>query len=384
MSSMNRKQKNISEAAIVDKKIIPFSTLERMHRMLRPQLDQAYERVMRSGWYIRGEENEQFCREFASYCTTKYCVGVGNGLDAIYLALKALGISAGDEVIVPSHTFIATALAVAYTGAVPVFCEVDEDSFLLDADRIEEKITQRTKAVIAVHLYGRVAQMDRICQICKTHGLYLLEDCAQAHGASYKGKKAGSFGDAAAFSFYPGKNLGALGDGGAIVTNDPQTAGKAAALSNYGSTRKYVHESMGSNSRLDELQAAFLRVKLPYLDAWNRERNAIAERYLHEIHNPKIALPYGSDENHKDVWHIFAVRCEQRDALRQYLKQCGIETGIHYPIPMHLQQAFSGLHGHEGQYPCAEKIAKTQLSLPLYVGMTEQEICAVTDAVNRF
>ena len=190
--------------------------------------------------------------------------------------------------------------------------------------------------------------MDRICQICKTHGLYLLEDCAQAHGASYKGKKAGSFGDAAAFSFYPGKNLGALGDGGAIVTNDPQTAGKAAALSNYGSTRKYVHESMGSNSRLDELQAAFLRVKLPYLDAWNRERNAIAERYLHEIHNPKIVLPHGSDEEHKDVWHIFAVRCEQRNALRQYLKQCGIETGIHYPIPMHLQQAFSGfllVHG---------------------------------------
>lgn len=368
----------------MNNKEIPFSTLEHMHRTLRPQLDAAYERVLQSGWYIKGEENKRFCEEFAAYCKTSYCVGVGNGLDAIYLALKALGIGVGDEVIVPSHTFIATALAVAYTGAVPIFCEVEERSFLLDAELIEEKITQKTKAVIAVHLYGRVADMDRICQICQIHGLYLVEDCAQAHGASYKGKKAGSFGDAAAFSFYPGKNLGALGDGGAIVTNDPEIARKAAALSNYGSERKYVHTYMGNNSRLDELQAAFLRVKLPYLEEWNKERNRVADRYLHEIHNPKIVLPCAPDVDHKDVWHIFAIRCAQRDALKQYLQQCGIETGIHYPVPMHLQQAFSYLHGYEGQYPRAEQIAKTQLSLPLYIGMTDEEIQAVIEAVNRF
>lgn len=368
----------------MNKQVIPFSTLGHMHRALRPQLDAAYERVLQSGWYIQGEENEQFCREFAAYCGTSRCIGVGNGLDAICLALKALGIGAGDEVIVPSHTFIATALAVVYAGAVPVFCEVEEQSFLLDADHIEEKITPRTKAVVAVHLYGRVADMDPIGHICKIHGLYLIEDCAQAHGASYKGRKAGSFGDAAAFSFYPGKNLGALGDGGVIVTNDPQTARKAAALSNYGSERKYVHTYMGNNSRLDELQAAFLRAKLPYLDAWNKERNAVADRYLHEIQNPKIVLPCTPDADHKDVWHIFAIRCAQRDALREYLQQCGIETGIHYPIPMHLQQAFSCLDGYEGQYPVAERIAKMQLSLPLYIGMTDEEIQTVIEAVNRF
>jgi len=363
---------------------IPYSTMARMHAAIRPQLDAAYRRVLDSGWYIQGEENRQFGKEFAQYCGARYCVGVGNGLDAVYLALKALGVGTGDEVIVPSHTFIATALAVVDTGAVPVFCEVEEQGFSIDADSIEKHITGRTKAVVAVHLYGLTAPMDPICRICKAHGLYLVEDCAQAHGASYQGKKAGTFGDAGAFSFYPGKNLGALGDGGAIVTNDPKTAEKAAALSNYGSLRKYVHEYMGTNSRLDELQAAFLRVKLKYLDQWNQERNALARRYLQEIHNPKVVLPCVPGEEYYHVWHIFAVRCAQRDDLKKHLEECGIETGIHYPVPMHLQKAFASLHGYKGQYPKAERIAQTQLSLPLYIGMTEEEICAVTEAVNLF
>lgn len=363
---------------------IPFCTLDRMHAAIRPELDEAYRRVMDSGWYIQGEENRKFGQEFAEYCGSAYGVGVGSGLDAIYLALKALGIGAGDEVIVPSHTFIATALAVIYTGAVPVFCDVGEQSFLIHPDAIETCITGRTRAVVAVHLYGLTAQVDRISRICREHGLYLVEDCAQAHGASYRGRKAGTFGDAGAFSFYPGKNLGALGDGGIIVTSDPEIARKAAALSNYGSLHKYVHTYMGNNSRLDELQAAFLRVKLKYLDQWNQERNAIAGRYLQEIRNPEIMLPDVPSREFYHVWHIFAVRCAKRDDLKQYLEACGIETGIHYPVPVHLQKAFSDMNGYEGQYPQAERIARTQLSLPLYIGMTDEEIRTVTEAVNQF
>lgn len=363
---------------------IPFSTFDRMHASIRKELDDAYSRVLTQGWYIQGAECRNFEKEFAAYCGTGYCIGVGNGLDAIYLALKALGIGAGDEVIVPSHTFIATALAVTYTGAVPVFCEVDKDSFLIQTERIESLITKHTKAVVAVHLYGRMAQMDVISSICREHHLYLVEDCAQAHGAVYKGKKAGTFGDAGAFSFYPGKNLGALGDAGAVVTSNEKTARRIKALSNYGSIQKYVHEYLGNNSRLDELQAAFLRVKLRYLDQWNEERNRIAENYLRRIHNSKVILPGVPEENSRHVWHIFAVRTKERDALKIHLEKHGIGTGIHYPVPMHLQKAFSYLGGQAGQYPAAENISATELSLPLYIGMTDEEICAVAGAVNDF
>lgn len=363
---------------------IPFSTFNRMHAEIREELDRAYDKTITKGWFVQGEEYQKFEEEFASYCGTKYCVGVGNGLDAIYLSLKALGIGEGDEVIVPSHTFIATALAVAYTGAIPVFCEVKEENFLIDEERIEKLITKNTRAIIAVHLYGLVAEMDKICDLCKKYHLFLVEDCAQAHGATYRGRKAGTFGDAGAFSFYPGKNLGALGDAGAVITNNDRLAHDVAALSNYGSTQKYVHEYLGNNSRLDEMQAAFLRVKLPYLDEWNTQRNAIAQRYLQEIHNTKITLPKIPNEHNYHVWHIFAVRTEERDTLKEYLENYGIGAVIHYPIPMHMQKAFSYLNGKEGDYPIAEHIAKTELSLPLYIGMTDAEIDAVIEALNKF
>ncbi len=363
---------------------IPFSTLDRMHSAVRKELDEAYQHVMEKGWYILGEECEKFEQEFAQYCGVKCCVGVGNGMDAIYFCLKALGIGSGDEVIVPSHTFIATALAVTYAGAVPVFCEVDEDTFLIKPESMKALITKNTKAVIVVHLYGLMADMDKICKICAENGLELIEDCAQAHGASYKDKKAGTYGHAAAFSFYPGKNLGALGDGGAVVTNDKELAAKVAALSNYGSVRKYVHLYLGNNSRLDELQAAFLRVKLKYLDQWNLERNEIARQYLNEIKNDKIKLPSVPDFACNHVWHIFAVRTRERDQLKKYMESYGIETGIHYPIPMHLQKAFSGLYREKGTFSVTERISKTELSIPLFIGMKPEEISTVINVLNNF
>lgn len=362
---------------------IPFVSFNVMHKEIENELEQAFKNVMQKNWFIQGSECEEFEKEFAEYCGAKYCIGCGNGLDALYLVLRAYGIGEGDEVIVPSNTYIATALAVSYTGALPVFVEPEEESFNINPALIEEKITDKTKAIMAVHLYGQPAKMDEILEIAKKYNLKVIEDSAQAHGATYKGVRTGNLADAAGFSFYPGKNLGALGDGGAVVTNDKELADKVRALGNYGSDYKYHHIYKGNNSRLDEMQAAFLRVKLRELDKWNKERNRIAERYINEIKNPKLKLPVtGSDMTH--VYHIFGVLCDDREALEKYLADCGIGTNKHYPIPMHMQGAYADLNIPEGTYPIAEKISATELSLPMYYGMSEEEISYVIEKLNAF
>ena len=362
---------------------IPFVSFRPMERELDVQLREAFNRVFDASWYIEGKEDAAFEQAFAEYCGQDYCVGCGNGLDALMLPLKALGIGAGDEVIVPSNTYIASALAVTYAGAKPVFVEPDIRTFNIDPSRIEAAITEKTKAIMPVHLYGQPCDMDPIMAIAKKYSLYVIEDCAQAHGATYHGKKISSFGIAAGFSFYPGKNLGALGDAGATVTGDRILADKVRALGNYGSDYKYHHIYQGNNSRLDELQAAFLAAKLPHLDRMNRERRRIAARYLSEIHNPALTLPYVM-EGVEPVWHIFAVRCRERDRLAEYLGENGISTNKHYPIPMHLQGAYKDLNIPRGALPIAEEISATQLSIPMYYGMTEEEISYVIGKLNAF
>ena len=362
---------------------IPFVSFRPMERELGPELRAAFERVLERSWYISGPEDRAFEAAFAAYCGTGYCIGTGNGLDALMLFLRAMGIGAGDEVIVPSDTYIATALAVTYTGARPVFAEPDPRTCNLDAAGLEKLITPRTRAIMPVHLYGQACDMDPIMEIAGRYGIPVVEDCAQAHGALYKGRKVGTFGLAAGFSFYPGKNLGALGDGGAVVTDDPALAEKVRALGNYGSDYKYHHIYKGYNSRLDELQAALMSVKLPHLDRMNAARREIACKYLEGIRNPAVTLPYVIPEA-VPVWHIFAVRCERRDELAVWLEQQGIGTGKHYPIPMHLQECYRDLGFGPGSYPVAEEISRTELSLPMYYGMTEEEIRQVIQAVNAF
>lgn len=362
---------------------VPFVSFLPMERELDAPLHEAFERVYRNSWYIGGREDEAFEAAFARYCGAGFCVGCGNGLDALTLILKAYGIGPGDEVIVPSNTFIATALAVSYAGAAPVFAEPLLETYNLDPAGLEEKITPRTKAIMAVHLYGQCADMDAICAVARRHGLKVIEDAAQAHGARYKGRRAGSLGDAAGFSFYPGKNLGALGDAGCVTTSDPALAAKVRALGNYGSDFKYHHIYQGQNTRLDELQAAFLSAKLPHLDRMNAERRRIAGRYLAGMRNPLVTLPTVA-EGCEPVWHIFAVRCPQRDALAGHLAAEGVATNEHYPTPIHLQGAYAGLGLPQGSLPLAEQISATELSLPMYYGMTEQQIDHVIDAVNRF
>ena len=363
---------------------IPFSTLNPMHNELKDELMNAVEKAIDKGWFIQGEECSLFEKEYADYIGSSYCVGVANGLDAIYLILKALNITTGDEVIVPSNTYIATALAVSYTGATPVFVEPEIETFNIDVNKIEEKITERTKAIIPVHLQGRAADMDSINSIAKKHNLYVVEDAAQAHGTKYKGKKVGVLSDAAAWSFYPGKNLGALGDGGCITTNNKELADKIRALGNYGSDYRYHHIYKGTNSRLDEIQAAFLRIKLQSLDKWNAERKIIAEKYLNNISNPLIHLPLRSDDDYDHVYHVFVIRCDKRDELEKYLSDNGIGTVKHYPIPMHLQEAYSDLDIKKGELPIAEEISNTVLSLPLYYGMSNEEIEYVIEVLNNF
>lgn len=362
---------------------IPFVSFKPMERELDADLRAAFERVYQRSWYIEGEEDAAFEKAFADYCGVEHCIGCGNGLDALMLALKALGVGAGDEVLVPSNTYIATALAVTYTGATPVFVEPDIRTYNIDPMRLEAALTERTKAVMPVHLYGQSCDMEPIMAFAKKHGLYVVEDCAQAHGATYNGKKIGTFGDAAGFSFYPGKNLGALGDAGATVTNNKTLADKIRALGNYGSDYKYHHVYQGNNSRLDELQAAFLSAKLPHLERMNAERRRIADRYLAEVHNEQIVLPYVLPGT-EPVWHIFAVRCQKRDELTAYLAEKGISTNKHYPIPIHLQGAYASLHIPQGALPIAEEISATQLSLPMYYGMTDNEVGYVIDALNGF
>lgn len=352
---------------------VPFVTFKPLEKELDKELRSAFERVYNRSWYIEGAEDEEFEKAFAKYCDSKYCIGVGNGLDSLFLSLKALGVKEGDEVIVPSNTYIATALAVTYVGATPIFVEPDIYTFNIDPLKIEDALTNKTKAIMPVHLYGQPCNMDPIMDIAKKYNLYVVEDCAQAHGAKYKGRVIGSFGDAAGFSFYPGKNLGALGDAGATVTNNKELAQKIRALGNYGSDYKYHHVYQGNNSRLDELQAAFLSVKLIYLNKVNDARRQIAQKYIEGIKNPEIILPFVPDYA-EPVWHIFGIRCRKRMELEKYLNNAGIGTNKHYPIPMHLQECYKNLGWKKGDYPIAEEISNTELSIPMYYGMTDEEI----------
>lgn len=362
---------------------IPFVTFKPMEAELGKDLRAAFESVFTRSWYIEGVEDEAFEKAFAEYCGTEYCVGVGNGLDALVMALKALGVGAGDEVIVPSNTYIATALAVTYVGANPVFVEPDIRTFNINPDLIEAAITEKTKAIMPVHLYGQACDMDPILEIAKKHNLFIVEDCAQAHGATYKGRKIGTFGDAAGFSFYPGKNLGALGDAGATITNNKELAEKIRAYGNYGSDYKYHHIYKGNNSRLDEMQAAFLGAKLPHLERMNAERRRIAQMYLDGIKNPEVVLPFVPDYA-VPVWHIFGIRCKRRAELEKFLNDKGIGTNKHYPIPMHLQDCYKDLEFKQGDFPIAEEISETELSIPMYYGMTDEEAQYVIDCINEF
>jgi dTDP-4-amino-4,6-dideoxygalactose transaminase len=342
---------------------VPFLDLRPAYRELQAELDCAYRRVAQSGWYVLEEEIEAFEHEFAAYCGARHGIGVGNGLDALRLILLACGIGEGDEVIVPATTFIATWLAVSYVGAVPVPVDCDARTHTLDPRGLAQALSPRTRAIIAVHLFGHPADMDPILEVGRRYRLRVIEDAAQAHGARYRGKRVGSLGDAAAFSFYPSKNLGALGDGGAVVTDNDDLAERIRMLRNYGARDKYHHVTWGVNSRLDALQAAFLRVKLPRLDAWNERRRAVADRYLQELDGiPALELPFPSPDA-EPVWHVFAVRHDDRDGLRHWLRGNGVETLLHYPIPPHLSEVYRTRAA--GRFPVAESFAKTCLSLPI-------------------
>ena len=362
---------------------IPFLDFKSMHSEIEKEMTEKFSEVYNSYWYVLGKQVEEFEKEFADYCGVKYCVGVGNGLEALLLILKAYSIGEGDEVIVPSNTYIASALAVSYVGAKPVFVEPILNTYNINSELIEKAITKNTKAIMAVHLYGQAADMDSINEVAKKHGLKVIEDSAQAHGTLYKGRKTGSIGDASGCSLYPGKNLGALGDAGVVTTNDKELAHKIRILRNYGSDKKYHNLYKGVNSRLDELQAGLLRVKLQYLDKWNNDRNRIAKLYLEGINNSKITLPYIPDYTESN-WHLFVVRAEKRDEFQNYLKENGIGTLIHYPIPIHLQQAYEDLGFDKGDFPIAEKIADEILSLPMWYGMKDEEVNYVIDKINRW
>jgi dTDP-4-amino-4,6-dideoxygalactose transaminase len=363
---------------------VPFLDLQAAYLELQAELDAACRRVISSGWYILGQEVEAFETEFAAYCGVRHCIGVSNGLDALELILRGYGIGAGDEVIVPANTFIATWLAVSRAGAIPIPIEPNESTHTIQADQVEKAISSRTRAVMPVHLYGQPADMQPICDLAHRHGLKVIEDAAQAHGARYRGQRAGGLGDAAGFSFYPGKNLGALGDGGAVVTNDDELAAQIRLLRNYGSQVKYYNEVKGCNARLDALQAAFLRVKLTRLDEWNRRRQTAADRYLQAFAQiPHLVLPEVPTQA-EPVWHLFVVRHFQRDELKRHLTQAGIETIIHYPIPPHLSRAYADSGAKLGAYPLTEQLASTVLSLPMGPHLQPDVQDRVIGAVHRF
>lgn len=359
---------------------VPFLDLKSPYLELKDEFDCVYRRVMESGWYVLGNEVEAFEAEFATYCETSHCIGVANGLDALHLIVRAYGIGPGDEVIVPSNTYIATWLAVTHAGATPVPVEPYENTYNLDASRIEQAITPRTKAILVVHLYGQPADMDAINALARKHGLKVIEDCAQAHGARYKGRRAGGLGDAAGFSFYPGKNLGAIGDGGAVTTNDPELAERIRVLRNYGSRIKYHNEVVGFNSRLDELQAALLRVKLTRLDEWNERRRQVAAHYLQALaREEQLILPFVPIWA-EPVWHLFVVRHAQRDLLQQQLQVRGIATLIHYPIPSHRSQVYA--REYQGcPLPIAEELAGSVLSLPMGPHLRSEQASVVTSSL---
>lgn len=361
---------------------IPFLDLKATYTELQPELDAAIKRVLDSGWYILGGEVEAFEQEYASYCEAKHCVSVANGLDALHLALLALGVGAGDEVIVPSNTYIATWLAVSQCGATPIPVEPDAATYNIDPARIEAAITPRTKVILPVHLYGQPCDMDPILAIARKYGLKVLEDGAQAHGAKYKGKRLGAHGDIVAWSFYPGKNLGAFGDGGAITTDDAELADRIRVLRNYGSRVKYVNDVRGFNSRLDPIQAAAMCVKLKVLDTWNARRAVIANRYKNEMSGLSLTLPFVPDWA-EPAWHLFVIQHPQRDVFQKALNDTGVGTLIHYPIPPHLQLAYAQTGYVQGQFPLAEKIANQCLSLPIGPHLDEASASAVIAACNK-
>ena len=365
-----------------DSGMIKFLDLKTINERFRAELDAAAKRVLDSGWYLLGRECESFEKEFADWCGVKHCIGCANGLDALKLIIQGYGFGPGDEIIAPANTYIASLIAISANGCTPVLVEPNLATCLIDPDRIEERITPRTKAMMVVHLYGRSMDMSRIWEIAGRHGLKVIEDSAQSHGAVFRDRRCGNLGDASGFSFYPGKNLGCLGDGGAVTTNDDELAKKIRALRNYGSDVKYHFPYRGTNSRLDEIQAAFLRVKLPHLDADNERRREIAARYLSEIENPLVRLPVPPAEREQTVWHVFTVFTKKRDELQKHLANCGIQTVIHYPIPPHRQPAYT--EWHELSLPITEKIHDEILSLPISPVMTDAEVSEVISAVNKW
>lgn len=343
--------------------------------------DKAIE-VLRSGWYVLGSQVDSFEKEFAEYTGSKYCVGLASGLDALWLAFRVLGIGEGDEVIVQANTYIASVMGITINGATPVFVEPDE-FFNIDVDKIEEKITDRTKAILVVHLYGQASKMKKVTELCQKYKLRLVEDCAQSHGACFEGKMTGTFGDIGCFSFYPSKNLGAFGDAGAIVTDDENLAQAMKMYRNYGSEKRYYNKVVGANSRLDEMQAGLLRVRLKHIEELTKEREKLAARYLNELNNGKLILP-ATSEGCSHVWHQFVVKCEERDKLIDYLNENEVGSIIHYPIPPHLSEAYEKLGYKRGCFPITEHYADTVLSIPMYNGMTDEEQDYVIEVLNRF
>ena len=362
--------------------MIEIVSLKKQNDQYMAEYEAAALRALRSGWYILGKELAAFEEQFAAYQGTPYCIGVNSGTDALILAVRALGIGPGDEVIVPANTYIASVMGVTENGATPVFVEPDA-YHCIDPEKIEAAVTEKTRAILPVHLYGQACDMDAICAIAQKHGLYVIEDCAQSHGACWRGRKTGSFGTVSCFSFYPTKPCGALGDGGALVTGDKALAEKLRMMRNYGSAKKYVNEFSGVNSRLDEVQAALLQVSLRHLEEGNACRKAIAERYLKEIHCDAVELPAirpGADH----VFHVFPLLCDDRDAIQKHLLDCGVQTLIHYPIPPHLQQCYEYLGHREGSYPISEDYAKRELSLPIYNGLPMEDVTRIIEAVNSY
>lgn len=361
---------------------VEYTVLKRNFRLYQSEYEEAALRVLRSGWYILGPELEAFESEFAAYMGVRHCIGVNSGTDALILALRALDIGEGDEVIVPASTYIASVMGITENGAMPVFADTDE-FLLMDTDKLEGLITEKTKAILPVHLYGQACKMDAVMKLAEKYNLYVIEDCAQSHGAEYNGQKTGAFGTIGCFSFYPTKPLGALGDAGALLTNDDKLAEKLKMLRNYGSREKYHNEMNGVNSRMDEVQAACLRVGIRHLDEGSRERQRIAGRYLSEIRNGAVKLPMiriGASH----VFHLFPVLCEERDRLQRFLADKGVKTQVHYPIPPYAAECYAYL-GHEwNEYPAAAKLAMTELSLPIYAGMPEDEIDYVIECMNAF
>lgn len=361
--------------------MIKFLDLEKINNRFREQMDARIREILDAGWYLSGKWNDEFTKHFAEYCGTKHAVGVANGLDAINLIIRGYDFGVGDEIIVPANTYIATILAISENGCTPVLVEPDINTYNIDPEKIEEKITPRTRAIIVVHLYGQAVQMAKIWELAKKYNLKVIEDAAQAHGAMYDGKRVGNLGDAAAFSFYPGKNLGALGDAGGVTTNDTELFERVKAIANYGSDRKYHHIYKGVNSRLDEIQAALLDVKLPHLDADNARRREIAKYYRENITNPKIILPKTYDEN-AHVWHVFALRTENRDELCKYLNDNGVQTIIHYPTPPHKQGAYAEWNNQS--FPITEEIHRTIMSIPMSPVMTDDEVTEIVRIINAF